>query len=551
MPELAAAQIPGGISVDRYGFAGNPRVIGSAPDMGAYESTIDDGALFGVTTATDCSTPLNQPSCGSLRDAIARANAPTATAPVKTIKFWIIDWMNQPICPAVISVNSSLPDITTNIVIDGYSQGSINQIDPPLSWENTDPFAFNASLCINIVGPGSGVGFRVPAGSSGSLTLRGVGLGGFSQGVMLLGGANHQIAGNQLGGTTSNGVDLHGFSAHAINLSPTVQPSGALIVGGDNPADKNVILDASSGGGIGAHAIYIGATTVSDPDHCQIIGNLVGILPNGMSAPGNDYGLILTGDGCTVRNNWIAGNTLGAIWLQGQHYVVQSNYIGVAPLSFVPQLNGGFGVLVSGSNNVVGAPVADFVPPTLFELGLGNYVSDIPDGGIVVAAPGVSDTLRGNLVVNSGNATGNPANDLGDDGPTDNDAGDADAGVNNLQNFPQPHGVAWTAPPALDATVNTTLETQPGFYNIDVYLGKSCDAHGRGAPGLWVGSFEVFVTDAAAAEAFSVPAKIPTDYFDPATAAISLTATSELDGSTSEIGTCMSIDTIFKDEFER
>lgn len=543
-----AAQVPGGISSTDTDIAGNPRVVGSAPDMGAYESAVDDGSLFAVTTTSDCATP----GCGSLREAILEATAPTATAPVKTIKFWIIDWMNQPICPAVISVGSSLPNITTNVVIDGYSQASIDEIDPPLSWENTDPYAFNASLCVNIIGPGSGVAFRVPAGSNGSLTLRGVGLGGFMQGVMLLGGANHQIAGNQFGGVTSNGINLFSLSIHAINVSPNVQPSGALIIGGDNPADRNVILNAVSLGLVPADGIHMDPTAVSDPAHCQIVGNFVGVVPSGLTTRANDYGLVLDGDGCTIRNNWIAGNTVGAAWVQGQHYVLSSNYIGVAPLNpFVAQDNGGFGILVNGSNNVVGASGWNWVPPTLFDLGFGNYVSDFQDSGIVVTPQGTGNTLRGNLVVHSGTVTGNPAIDLGDDGPTANDAADADTGANTLQNFPQPHGIAWTALPALDASVNVTLETQPGLYNLDVYLGGTCDAHGRGVPGVWVGSHTVSIDAATGPEAFTVPAKVPTDYFDPTTAAISLMATNLADGSTSEIGTCMSIDTIFKDGLER
>jgi hypothetical protein len=545
------AQIPGGISATDVDVGGNPRVIGSAPDMGAYESAVDDGALFAVTTATDCSTPLNQPSCGSLRDAIARATAPTATAPVKTIKFWIIDWMNQPICPAVINVGSSLPDITTNVVIDGFSQGSINEIDPPLSWPNIDPYIFNASLCTNIVGPGTGVAFRVPSGSNGSLTLRGVGLGGFTQGVMLLGGANHQIAGNQFGGITSNGVNLQGFTVQAVNVSPTVQPSGALIIGGDNPADRNVFLNAFSGGGAGAKAIFIGPGTVSDPDHCQIDSNLVGILPDGTYAQGNDYGMMLDGDGCTIRNNWIAGSHKGAVWVQGTHYVLQSNVIGLAPRSFQQQINGGYGIEISGSNNIVGASASNVVPFTLFDRGLGNYIQDTDYNGIVVEGTGTGNSIRGNWIINSGIGSGLLALDLGNNGPTANDVGDADAGPNGLQNFPDPFSLTWAAPPqpgaTNDATVSVVLNTPPGptSYNVDVYLGEGCDATGRGLPELWIGRYSGDVAAGAMTSTFQIPVKIP-DYFDPALAAVSLTATSFTDQNTSEVGPCLSIDTIFR-----
>jgi trimeric autotransporter adhesin len=523
--------------------------------MGAYESGVDDGVLFAVTTTDDCSTPLNLPSCGSLRDAIARATAPTSTAPVKTIKFWIIDWMNQPICPAVIHVASSLPDITTNVVIDGFSQGSINEIDPPLSWPNMDPYIFNANLCLDIVGPGSGVAFRVPAGSDGSLTLRGVGLGGFQQGVMLLGGGNHQIAGNQFGGVTSNGVDLGGFSIQAVNMSPANQPSGALIIGGDNVADRNVFLNAFSFGASAAKAIFIGPGTISDPSLCQIDGNLVGILPDGTGAPGNDYGLVLTGDGCTVRSNWVTGSHKGAIWVQGQHYVLQGNVLGLAPRTFAPQNNGGFGIRINGSNNLVGAAASDTVSLTPFIRGVGNYIEDMSGNGIVIASPGTGNTLRGNWIINSGAGSGMLAVDLGEDGATSNDVGDSDAGANNLQNFPEPHGFTWAAPPqpgvTNDATVRMTLMStpMPASYNVDVYLGSGCDPAGRGLPELWIGRYSANVPSSPATNVFEVPVSIP-DYFDPAHAAISLMATSLADNDTSEISACLPIDSIFRDGLE-
>jgi len=549
-----AAEIPGGISASDTDIAGNPRIVGSAPDMGAYESTVDDSAVFAVTNATDCSTPLDQPSCGSLRDAIARATASTSTAPSKTIKFWIIGAGNQPVCPAVIQVNSNLPNITTKLTIDGYSQGAINQINPPLSWPNTDPYIFNANLCVAIVGPGTGVGLRVPSGSTGSLTLRGVGLGNFAQGVMLLGGANHQIAGNQFGGWLGN-VNLQGFTTVAVNVDPNGQPSGALIVGGNNVADKNVILGATSWGGIPSEAIRVGFDVVSNPDACQILGNLVGILPDGTNAPGlNDYGIVLEGDGCAINGNWIAGNHDGALWVLGQHFVVQSNVIGLAPRSWARQNNGGFGIRVEGSNNIIGAAADDFVLPPLFNLGHANYIADTLDSGILVAAPGTSNTLRQNIVMNTGIGTGGLAIDLGPDGPTANDWADADTGVNNLQNFPQLHGFSWVSPPQpgvpSPATLKGALMTQPGQYNVDVYLGKGCDIGRRGHPELLIGRYTADVSDATALTPLEIPVNIIPDYFDPSLAALSLSATRVSDGNTSEMGTCLSIDTLFEDGFE-
>jgi hypothetical protein len=69
---------------------------------------------------------------------------------------------------------------------------------------NNDNDAFNANLCV-VIKPASGTlatGLRVTSGSAGaSLTLRGVGMGGFGQAVILLDGKDHLIAGNQFGGS--------------------------------------------------------------------------------------------------------------------------------------------------------------------------------------------------------------------------------------------------------------------------------------------------------------------------------------------------------------
>jgi hypothetical protein len=542
------AQIPGGLSATDMDIAGQPRVIGSAPDMGAYESTVDDSDFFLVTNTSDCLNPTNQPSCGSLRDAIARANAPTSTAPSKLIQFWIVNGANLPICPAIINVTSPLPDINSNVTIDGYSQGHSGQIDPPLSWPNSDPDVFNASLCVDIVGPGSGVGLNVPAGSNGSLTLRGVGMGNFDEGVVLDGGTYHQIAGNQFGGVTGNAV-LDGFSLAAVLVNPPAASSSALIIGGDNVADRNVFVQASNQGGLfDAAAIWLGPNAEGAPDQCQIDGNLIGVVPDGTAVLANGYGLMLQGNGCLVTRNAIAGDTKDAIWITGQNYVVQGNALGILPANALPPFNGRAGIRISGSSNTIGAIPGEPTPPGVADIA--NRIANMPHEGIIVEAPGVENSLRGNTIVNSGAL----AIDLGGDGPTTNDVFDADTGPNRLQNYPVPHGFAWSAPPQPGQTNAATLHAtlwgryflQPLWFTIDAYLGDGCDAAGRGIPAVWIGSYAMATPDDAVPIAFDMSVQIP-EISGMVYPAVSLTATDVLDYNTSEIGTCMSIDTIFKD----
>jgi hypothetical protein len=544
-----AADIPGGISDADIDIAGNTRVIGSAPDMGAYESPVDESAVYGVTTLTDCSTPLNQPSCGSMRDALARANSPAATAPVKTIRFAIVDASNQPQCPAKIHINSSLPDVTTHVVIDGYTQGAIDQSDPPLSWPNDDPTFFNANLCVEVLGPGSGYGLRVPSGSNGSLTLRGVALGGFTQGVMLAGGANHQIAGNQFGGLTS-GFSIYGFS----NAGVRVETGTPVIIGGDNPTDRNVFLNANSADNSNAAGVVIGYGANGAQGTCQIVGNLLGISPDGTSAdPNNENGVLINGNGCAVRGNYLAGNIKDAIHLLGgSHNVIQKNIIGPRITPGVPFFyNPGFGIHVTnGANdNIIGAGEGFFGPAYSYQ----NTITQMNAGGIVVANS-TGNTVRGNSIYFNGNDVGLNL-DLGGDGPTANDAGDADGGpnsANDLMNYPVPNGVVWIGGTgSIDLTVRGQLDAQAGFYQIDAYYDVACSATGRGG-GTWVGGapYTAFFTGTGA---FEVPVSIPFFNYDSKEGRVSVTATQlgVAHESTSEFSECLSVDTIFANDFER
>ena len=81
---------------------GHPRIVGSAPDRGAYESSFSDFAVLTVTNTHDS-------GAGSLRQAMLDANSSPTIA--KQIKFDIRDANLQPICPAVIALSSALPTV--------------------------------------------------------------------------------------------------------------------------------------------------------------------------------------------------------------------------------------------------------------------------------------------------------------------------------------------------------------------------------------------------------------------------------------------------------
>jgi len=522
-----------------HDIKGTARSIGSAPDLGAYESPYNDADLFTVTNTSDCSSQ----GCGSLRDAINLATI--SSNPSVSIRFSI------PLaCPAIIVLGTPLPDITKSMQIDGNTQsGAIT---------NSDLEAFNATLCVVIkpATPAPYYAFRVPAASSNaSLYLSGIGFGAFPIGVELLGGKNHQIVGNQFGGLINNDTyQLYGSSVADIYMDV---PGGQATIGGSDPAKRNAFLNAASFTDPPASAIQVGYHVNSTANACQIVGNNIGVQDDGTFATRNtDFGIYIQGNGCAVRDNRIVGLYKDAIYIDnvsggGSNNIVQNNIIGLVPYGFdLSTVNTGVGIRVRASHNVIGfAPI-----PGGAASFYGNRIENMDGGGVVVVS-GAGNTIRGNVMDDNGPGGDGMSIDLGGSGSTPNDYADTDGGANNLQNFPVLHGVSWTTPPQfgqtnISATLKGTLNTiiGAGFYQVDAYYAHGCNATGRGTPERWIGSVDYVYIPAGSFNAnFSVTVVVPD--FDPANGKLSVTATnnSNGEGSTSELGSCFAVDTIFKD----
>ena len=188
---------------------------------------------------------------------------------------------------------------------------------------------------------------------------------------------------------------------------------------------------------------------------------------------------------------------------------------------------------------------------------LGNTGSGVHIG---IIDPGVTDNIvdENTIAFNGGdgvtidapNAVGNTVwenaihsntglgVDLGPDGVTANDARDADAGANGLQNFP----VLTTAGRSGDnIEIVGRLDSTPSTrFIVDFYSNASCDASGYGEGQAWLG-YSVIVTDRAGAATFAVStldgaiysAQTPVGNF------ITATATLTINGSSSEFSACI------------
>jgi hypothetical protein len=527
--DAGTSQIPHG-SVPPVDIDGNPRpYAGSRPDPGAYEFQGASGVPSTVvTTALD---NVNNDAYVSLREAIKNANLNGGGH----ITFNIQGGG----CPQTIFLSSPLDPITAPITIDGTTQ--------PGATVNASPDAFDANLCVALVPNGVVANaLKVPsdAPDSASLTVRGVFFGGFSQSVVLAGGNNHLIAGNQFGGTVG-GVTFPGSYLNAISIGANA--TGNLIVGGDNAVDRNVIVGAN---GPTANAIGI----ASDISGCQIVNNLIGIDADGVTPHPNSYGIHISGSGCDLRANRIGNSIYDGIWLLGDDNVAEQNFVGVA-VDGSPAPNGsvsggtpyGYGVHVSGSNNTIGVDKVNGFDGQFHA----NDVRFNTNGGIVVDL-GTGNSVRGNIVSSNGPGADGSAMDidLGGDGITGNLMPNPGTGPNGLQNHPELISLKFIGNPpkpgdtSVPAELDGIVYGSPGAYKVDIYFAQTgCEADGRGHAESYIASQDVTIPASATSKTFEVLATIPV--YAPLHALVA--NQTDAAGNSSELSSCLPNDTIFRD----
>lgn len=503
-------EAPGGLP--NSDLDGGPRIVGTAVDRGAYESSVDDELLLSVTNASDS-------GAGSLRAAIQSANINGAGL----ITFNIGSGCG----PHVITLASELPALTSGALINGYSQtgASDNDLD----------VGDDAKICVILEAGNSGVtrALRVPtsAADNVSASIRGIGFSGFSDAAIdLEGGQNHFVAGNHFGGNIGghtmqpNGIDIRvGGNAHDATI------------GGDDDANRNIIGDATQSG------IVLLSGTHND----QIVNNYIGV---GWNISGGNYtdrgnasrGIRILGGGNTVSGNLIGDNVQAGILVDGGSAIsntIDGNFIG-EDADGVVLGNGDAGIHFTDENGFAAS------------YNTIRYNAIANNGGAGVwADSGVQNKIRKNAIHDNGGL----GIDLGTQGvlPNDDDGQNFEY-ANRGQNYP----VLTRAAGAPDrGRISGTLTTVPGDYVIDVYASPSCDASGYGEGALWFKGATVTVPATQSGDqgtaTFGIVVTRSTPPLLVAGEAISVTAT-DADGNTSELSACMSYidDVIFADGFD-
>jgi CSLREA domain-containing protein len=311
-------------------------------------------------------------------------------------------------------------------------------------------------------------------------------LGGFGGGVFV-GGSNNTIGGttsgarNVISGNTANTDGIFGVvtggSTNTVEgnyIGTDVTGTAALANGG--------LCFCGFGGGVfaGGSNNTIGGTT-SDARNV-ISGNLAN-------------GLVIGGDGENAN-------------------VVEGNYIGTDATG-TAALGNGDGVHMGGFNNVIGG-----IMP-----GAANTIAFNEENGVAVDF-GTGNAIQRNSIFSNGGL----GIDLGGDGVTLNDPGDADSGPNKLQNFPVLRPVTSNGGgTTIQGTLNSTSKTT---FTLEFFSNPTCDPSGFGQGKTFIGSTSV-TTNAKGNANFAVhfPTTIPTG------SVVTATAT-DPGGNTSEFSKC-------------
>jgi len=289
-------------------------------------------------------------------------------------------------------------------------------------------------------------------------------------------------------------------------------------------------------------------------DDSIIVGNFVGLKPDGMTSAGNSFGGVLLNSSPNVRiggsaaadRNVISANGADGIDVVNPNVTgtaILGNYIGTDKSGTLDRGNNTSGIILAINSN--GVTVGGAVP---------NRIAFNNIGIVATAASAGNDLAANDIFAN--NALGIDlcgANCGGNgDGTTANDLNDTDSGGNNLQNFPSLTSAVRsyttiTVQGSLDVPHTAGITAQS--FSIAVYANTTCDSTGNGEGEIYLGRAPVVLFDnnALTMQTFSVNIDGA-----PAGAIITTTAT-DAGGSTSEFSACKSMtlgDGIFKNGFE-
>lgn len=432
------------VRVSRGGLSVMLLVLAAAAPAGAAPA---GNASLTVTTTADAGP-------GSLRQAILDLNA----AGGGLIAFAIPGSCRHTLAPV-----TALPAVTMDALIDGWSQ--------PGSSPNTSPLGYNAAHCV-VLNANIDIGLRLEPPAGGTITVRGLGFDNFNVAAIDIDGDGAvMLEGNAIGSGYT--AVFNGFADDAVRVTN----APGTVIGGDTPAQRNVIGNADDAG------ILLGS---GGPR--TVRNNLVGIGASGYSNVGNGVGIDLV----DAYGTLIEGNSIGYNNSHGVRVAMPSfkraakggpefyNRIVGNRIGYLPVANGGSrdgGNLTNGIRLTSGGNIQV----------LDNTIAYNTNDGLNARAAVQAARISGNRFL----ANGSQGIDLFPDGidPQDEDTMPG-PGANGTQNFPVLSGAVGGAGAG---TVSGTLTTRGGTYTIEFYSNAACDPNEHGEADAFVGAIDVVV----------------------------------------------------------
>jgi len=440
--------------------------------------------------ATFTVTNTNDTGAGSFRQAIIDANAAPG---LDTIAFNIPSAGVHTITTPTID----LPDITSPVLIDGYTQ--------PGSSPNTNALnaGINAVLQIEVV-MSAGGDLHIAAGADGT-TIRGLVLSNLYDEISVAAN-NVTIAGNFIG--TNAAGTLSKRSTIGIVVLAT---ASNLTVGGPAAADRNLIS---------GHVFYgVQLPSTSTSGHL-IQGNYIGTDVTGtlsLDSPTNLQGALVNMGGVSVLDNLISGNSGGGVHTVSST-TLRGNFIGTKR-DGTSALPNRYGVLLQGTASTVGGSAAGQPNVIAFNTGSGVNVNYTSFGNRISQNSIYSNGALGITLTGSGV-------------PLANDLGDPDSSSGNVgQNFP----VITSAPIAAGtATITGTINSNASTaLHIEFFSSVVCDASGFGEGQSFIGAVDV-TTDGSGNASFG-----PLGFAVPAGQSVITSTATSVAGGTSEFSQCL------------
>jgi CSLREA domain-containing protein len=283
-------------------------------------------------------------------------------------------------------------------------------------------------------------------------------------GLFINGGAGGNFAQGNIIGLDRDGVGVNGSGRDGISIVDS--PNN--VIGGTDPNARNVVSNNAFNGIVVANALSTGNVLQGNFVGTDVTGTVdVGNMFHGVlifQAPGNTVGGSAPG-----ARNVCSGNTFAGVVLdQSSGCTVQGNILGSDPAGALAIGNGFSGLLILNSSNTIAT---------------NNLSAFNATGGVVIAEAGTGNRVQSNAIFSNTGLGIDLALVLGPfgvgDGVTPNDAGDADGGTNNLQNFPVLSGADLNSNLEVTYAVDSSAANAAYPLAIEFFLADPAGQEGR------------------------------------------------------------------------